>query len=74
VIKHVDLQNTGYFGQPASQPDISLARRRIYDGESLSEADRAFEIFKSQSRESDVLVTLMRDTDIVKQWYCHFDR
>jgi hypothetical protein len=29
VIEHVDLQNPGSFGQPASQPDISFARRRI---------------------------------------------
>ena len=41
----------------------------IYEGDSLTEADHAFEIFKSQSRESDVLVTLMQDSDIVKQWY-----
>jgi hypothetical protein len=29
VIEHVDLQNPGSFGQPASQPDISFARCRI---------------------------------------------
>jgi hypothetical protein len=46
----------------------------IYEGDSLSEADHAFEIFKSQSRESDVLLTLMQDSDIVKQWYRHFER
>jgi hypothetical protein len=32
VIEHVDLQNPGSFGKPASQPDISLARRRISRG------------------------------------------
>jgi hypothetical protein len=32
VIKHFDLQNPGSFGKPASQPDISLARRRIPEG------------------------------------------
>ena len=29
MIEHVDLQDPGSFGQPASQPDISFARRRI---------------------------------------------
>ena len=29
MIEHVDLQNPGSFAQPASQPDISFARRRI---------------------------------------------
>ena len=32
MIKHVDLQNPGSIGKPASQPDISLARRRIPRG------------------------------------------
>jgi hypothetical protein len=45
----------------------------IYDGELLSEADHAFEIFISQSRESDEMVTVLRGSDIVKQWYCHFE-
>ena len=30
VIKHVDLQNPGSLGQPASQPDISFTRRRAH--------------------------------------------
>jgi hypothetical protein len=29
MIEHVDLQNPGSFGQPASQPDIRFARGRI---------------------------------------------
>jgi hypothetical protein len=29
MIEHVDLQNPGSLGQPASQPDIGFARRRI---------------------------------------------
>jgi hypothetical protein len=29
VIEHVDLQNPGSLGQPASQSDISFTRRRI---------------------------------------------
>ena len=45
----------------------------IYDGESLSEADSAFELFMSQSMESDNMATLFQDADIVKQWYCHFE-
>lgn len=45
----------------------------IYNGESLSAADDAFEVFKSQERQSDELVTLFRDSDIVKQWYCYFE-
>ena len=29
VVEHVDLQDPASFGQPASQPDISFAKRRI---------------------------------------------
>jgi hypothetical protein len=29
MVEHVDLQNPSSFGQPASQPDISFAWRRL---------------------------------------------
>ena len=45
----------------------------IYDGDSRSEAERAFEIFVSQLRESDDTVTVLQDSDIVRQWYYHFE-
>jgi len=45
----------------------------IYDGESLSEADSAFELFMSQSMESDKMATSFQDSDIVRQWYRHFE-
>jgi hypothetical protein len=45
----------------------------IYEGESLSEAECTFESVKSQSRESDKMVTIFRDSEIVKQGYCHFE-
>jgi hypothetical protein len=44
-----------------------------YEGESLSEAEHAFDSFKSQSRESDEMVTMFRDSEIIRQWYCHFE-
>jgi hypothetical protein len=45
----------------------------IYDGESLLEADRTFETFVSESKKSDEMVTLLKDSDIVRQWYRHFE-
>jgi hypothetical protein len=46
----------------------------IYDGESLVEADNTLEAFMSQSKESDALVTLFQDSEIVRQCYRHLDR
>jgi hypothetical protein len=37
---------------------VAKGGESIYDGESLSEADHAFEIFMSQLRESDDMVTI----------------
>jgi hypothetical protein len=45
----------------------------IYDGESLTEANRSFENFVSQSKELEVLVTLFQDSNIVRQWYRHLN-
>ena len=45
----------------------------VYDGVSLAEANGVFQIFMSESKQSDDLVTLFQDSEIVRQWYCHFE-
>jgi hypothetical protein len=45
----------------------------IYEGESLSEANRSFENFVSESKESEVLITLFQESKIVRQWYRHLN-
>jgi hypothetical protein len=53
---------------------VIKGRGIIYDGDSFSEADSAFELFMSQSMESDnIMATLFQDSDIVRQWYRHFE-
>jgi hypothetical protein len=45
----------------------------IYEGESLSEANRSFENFVSESKDSEVLITLFQESKIVRQWYRHLN-
>ena len=60
------------YGGTASGPN-PYGGECIYEGESLSEGECTFESVKSQSRESDKMVTIFRDSEIVKQCYCHFE-
>jgi hypothetical protein len=45
----------------------------IYDGVSLEEANGVFQGCMLESKQSDDLVTLFQDSEIVRQWYCHFE-